>query len=327
MRSKTGILAVASATALLLAACSPTSESATPTETETMAGPVICAPVPGDTLVVLADDLGLQTVDNIIPAVNAESADDAVIAALDTVSGALDTDTLIGLNKRTDIDFETSADVAADFVETAGLSAPMTGEGSLVVGAFNFSESITVAEIYGIVLRDAGYDVEVRAVGNRETVYPALTGGELDIVPEYVGTLTEFVNKRVNGDDAAAVASGDLGATVSALTGLGDQVGLAFGAASAAQDQNAFAVTQAFADEYGVSTLSELSAACDIVESLGGPVECPERPFCQPGLEGTYGLEFGTFESLDVGGPLTKTALTNGDIAVGLVFSSDGSLG
>lgn len=327
MRSKTGILAVASAAALVLAACSPAEESASPTETETMAGPVVCAPVAGDTLVVLADDLNLQTVDNIIPAVNADAADEAVIAALDTVSAALTTETLIGLNKRTDIDFETSADVAADYVSSNGLAAPMSGEGSLVIGAFNFSESITIAEIFGIVLRDAGYDVEVRAVGNRETVYPALTGGELDVVPEYVGTLTEFINLRVNGDNAPALASGDLDATVEALTGLGDEVGLAFGEASAAQDQNAFAVTQAFADTYGVSTLSELAEACDVVESLGGPVECPERPFCQPGLEETYGLEFGTFEALDVGGPLTKTALTSGEIAVGLVFSSDGALG
>src|SRR5690606_26194023 len=119
------------------------------------------------------------------------------------------------------------------FVAAAGLAAPSTGSGSLVVGAFNFSESITIAEIYGIVLRDAGYDVEVRAIGNRETVYPALESGEIHVVPEYVGTLTEFINKKVNGDDAAALASGDLASTVTALTGLGAQVGVAFGAASA----------------------------------------------------------------------------------------------
>ena len=59
---------------------------------------------------------------------------------------------------------------------------------------------------------------------------------------------------------------------------------------------------------------------------LGGPGECPERPACQPGLEETYGLEIAEFVSLDAGGPLTKTALQQGRVAVGLVLSSDAVL-
>jgi osmoprotectant transport system substrate-binding protein len=59
---------------------------------------------------------------------------------------------------------------------------------------------------------------------------------------------------------------------------------------------------------------------------LGGPPECPQRPFCQPGLEKTYGMKFGRFASLDAGGPQTKTALTGGTATIGLVFSSDGAL-
>ena len=50
----------------------------------------------------------------------------------------------------------------------------------------------------------------------------------------------------------------------------------------------------------------------------------PERPFCEPGLETTYGIKFSAFTSLDAGGPLTKKALQQGKIQVGLVFSSDG---
>ena len=56
--------------------------------------------------------------------------------------------------------------------------------------------------------------------------------------------------------------------------------------------------------------------------TLGGPPECPERPFCIPGLKETYGVEFGEFLPLDVGGPLTVEALRNGDIDVGLLFST-----
>jgi osmoprotectant transport system substrate-binding protein len=56
---------------------------------------------------------------------------------------------------------------------------------------------------------------------------------------------------------------------------------------------------------------------------LGGPPECPERPFCLLGLEETYGLAFEEFVPLDAGGPLTVEALTSGQIDVGLLFTSD----
>jgi glycine betaine/choline ABC-type transport system substrate-binding protein len=56
--------------------------------------------------------------------------------------------------------------------------------------------------------------------------------------------------------------------------------------------------------------------------TLGGPPECPERPFCIPGLEEVYGVEFGDFKPLDVGGPLTVEALEGGQIDVALLFST-----
>ena len=60
--------------------------------------------------------------------------------------------------------------------------------------------------------------------------------------------------------------------------------------------------------------------------TLGGPPECPERPFCIPGLKKTYGIEFGSFEELDVGGPLTVKALAGGQIDVGLLFSTSSAI-
>ncbi len=59
---------------------------------------------------------------------------------------------------------------------------------------------------------------------------------------------------------------------------------------------------------------------------LGGPPECPERPFCLLGLQETYGLEFAEFVPLDAGGPLTVQALTGGNIDVGLLFTSDAAI-
>lgn len=320
------IIGLGTLVVLTLTACGEAGSSGTtpspsaPTGSATLAA---CAPVADDSLVVLADDKLLQTVDNIIPAINADAAQPAMIAALDAVSAVLDTPTLVDLNKQVDIDRSTSSEVAATFVASADLSLTDTsGSGKVVVGAANFSENATLAEIYAEVLRAAGYDASVRTIGNRETYLPALQSGELTLAPEYVGTLTEFLNKKVNGADAPAVASGDLDATTAALAGLGEEVGLVFGAPAAAADQNAFAVTTAFAEQNGVSTLSELAATCGGI-ILGGPPECPERPFCQPGLVETYGLDVSEFTSLDAGGPLTKTALQKGEISLGLVFSSD----
>jgi osmoprotectant transport system substrate-binding protein len=56
---------------------------------------------------------------------------------------------------------------------------------------------------------------------------------------------------------------------------------------------------------------------------LGGPPECPQRPFCLLGLQKTYGLEFKAFVPLDTAGPLTIQALTSGQVQVGMLLTSD----
>lgn len=56
---------------------------------------------------------------------------------------------------------------------------------------------------------------------------------------------------------------------------------------------------------------------------LGGPPECPERPFCALGLMDVYGIEFKEFKPLDAGGPITVEAVKGGDVDVGLLFTSD----
>jgi osmoprotectant transport system substrate-binding protein len=59
---------------------------------------------------------------------------------------------------------------------------------------------------------------------------------------------------------------------------------------------------------------------------LGGPPECPKRPFCVPGLKDTYGLEFKRFIPLDVGGPLSLSAVKTGLVDVSVLFTSDPSI-
>jgi osmoprotectant transport system substrate-binding protein len=277
---------------------------------------------------VLEDSKKLQTADNVIPAVNAKAVTPQLIAALDKVADALDTEKLIALNRQVDVERKTSKVAAEEFVAETKLDQGLDkGSGAIVVGAANFGENQTLANIYSLVLKGAGFSATVKTIGNRELYLPSLEKGELSVVPEYAGTLTEFLNKKVNGPTAEPKASSDLEKTVTELTTLGDKSGLKFGKPSDAADQNAFAVTKKLAEDKDLKTLEDFAAKCSGADTvLGGPVECKERPFCQPGLEETYGIEFGTFTPFDSGGPLTKTALKQGKATIGLVLSSDGSL-
>jgi len=291
------------------------------------AGTAECKPVSGQQLVVLTDDKKLQTVDNVTPAINSKAAKPALLAALDKVSSVLTTDDLVTLNRQVSAERKTSPNVAKAYVQQKGLTTGLSGgSGSITVGAANFAENQTVAEIYAAVLRAAGFNAKTQTIGAREVYLPALEKGAIQVVPEYVGTLTEFLNKAKNGSNAKPLASSDLDKTVAAVTPLAKAVGITLGKPAAAADQNAFAVTKTFADQHKVKTLSDLAATCGNGLVLGGPPECPSRPFCEAGLKSTYGLKFSSFIALDAGGPLTQTALKTGKVSLGLVFSSDGGL-
>src|SRR3954466_7854661 len=56
---------------------------------------------------------------------------------------------------------------------------------------------------------------------------------------------------------------------------------------------------------------------------MGGPPECPTRPYCEPGVKSTYGVKVASFKKLDQGGPLTVKAIKDKTIDFGLVFTSD----
>jgi osmoprotectant transport system substrate-binding protein len=331
MRTRTRFIAPLALAVLVTAACGESGSSGTGGSAdgeETQASGETCAPVPGDQLVVLEDDKDLQNADNVIPAVHAPTAEAqaALLPALNAVSAVLTTEDLVNMNAAVDVERQSAEDVAAAWVEESGVTAGLEqGSGAIAVGGAGFTESIVLANVYANVLTAAGFDASVREVGSRELYLAALQEGtEIQVFPEYLATVTEFLE----GDEANQVASGDVDATLEALQPLAQEAGLAFGEPADAVDQNAFAVTQDFADQLGVTTLSELAEACgDGSLILGGPAECPERPFCQPGLEETYGLQFASFQEYgDTGGPLTKAAIQQGEVSMGLVFSSDGAL-
>jgi osmoprotectant transport system substrate-binding protein len=187
----------------------------------------------------------------------------------------------------------------------------------LTVGSFDFAESRLLAEIYSQALEANGFRVD-RAfdLGSREFVIPALDAGLIDFVPEYAGTALQFASLGVTTPKAT------VGATRDALAGALRPRGLAVLEPAPAQNVNALVVTKETAQRYALHTVSDLEGfAPQFV--LGGPPECPTRPFCLLGLEETYGLSFKEFVPLDAGGPLTLSALEHGVIDVAVLFSTD----
>ena len=194
-------------------------------------------------------------------------------------------------------------------------------KGTITVAGFNFPESSILAELYGQELAHGGYTVNYKLLlGTREVISPAIQSGQIDLYPGYAATDLEFYNK------GAGEASGDPVATTAKLNTHLQPLGLVALDPSAAVDQNAFAVTKATQAKYNLTKLSDLAPIGNQLVLGAGP-ECPTRPFCQPGLEKTYGIHFKAFTPLDTDGPLTRAAFKNGSIQVGLVFSSDADLG
>jgi len=205
--------------------------------------------------VLLEDDKGLQTAENITPVVNHNVHDGTVENLLNQVSSALTTENVTELNGRVEIDGDKPADVAADFLESEGISGDgESGSGNITVGAVAFAENQIVAEMYAHVLEQAGYSVKRQLdLGSREILQPALESGEIDIAPEYLGSLLLFL-------DPNADASGDPQNNHDLLLPMLDQRAIGLLEYSEANDTNAFVVTQETADEHNLQSVSDLAA-------------------------------------------------------------------
>jgi osmoprotectant transport system substrate-binding protein len=189
----------------------------------------------------------------------------------------------------------------------------------VVIGAQDFGESAILAEIYSQALANAGYATRIQSLGGyRDIEMGAFERGEINFAPEYVASLLEFLNNK------AGEATGDLTATYALLQTQLGAIGLEALSAAPGVDTNAFVVTRATAERYNLRTLDDLAAVASELR-LGGPADCETNPFCIPGLRTTYNVDLsGRFVALDTG--VVATALTNGEIDVAVLFSTDGRI-
>ncbi len=198
------------------------------------------------------------------------------------------------------------------FVGTLLLAAvPASAEAArpITVASKNFPESYILAEAMAQLLEREGFAV-VRKLGLGGTLicYQALVNGEIDVYPEYTGTIAEAILK-LSRADAAEMGAALRDAGIESLPALGFN------------NTYALAAPSQLAAERGLARISDLEHHGDL--RLTFSHEFLERGDGWPGLSRTYGLDLGV-TGIEHG--LAYQAIAEGSIDVTDVYSTDGEL-
>jgi osmoprotectant transport system substrate-binding protein len=181
--------------------------------------------------------------------------------------------------------------------------------------------------MYAQALTKAGFEVRTEyAAGSRAAYLPALRRGEIDVVPDYLAPVTDYLRAAAPARGRPAAATGDVEHTARVLDGLLAGTRLGVTRPSGATDQTAFAVPKTLADDQKLTTISDLSRLNGQLV-LGGPTGCVADLHCLAGLQDRYGLRFRDVAELgEVSSKPIFEALRDGDVDVGAVRSSAGGI-
>ncbi|MDQ3450846.1 MAG: ABC transporter substrate-binding protein, partial [Actinomycetota bacterium] len=182
-----------------------------------------------------------------------------------------------------------------------------------------------MAAMYELALEDAGYDVTPKLVETRDIYLAQMSDGAVDVVPEYVAGIADYLNTEQNGPDAEPITSNDPQESLQALEPLAEKAGITMLEPSEATDQNAFFVTEDFAAENDLTTLSDLAALGDPIKLAAAP-DCVGRDDCEKGLEQVYGLDISEVVPLGFATAQTKDAVIEGEVELGQTGTTDGTL-
>jgi osmoprotectant transport system substrate-binding protein len=197
-------------------------------------------------------------------------------------------------------------------------------KGSVNLLSQDFTEAAIVTNMYKLLLEDAGYTVDMKLVGTRD-IYMRLLPDDVDVVPEYVGGVADYLNTEANGAEAEPITTSDPEETLEKVQPLAEEKGVTLLEPAEASDQNAFFVTQEFADANSLTTLSDLAALGEPVV-LAAAEDCGSRPDCGAGLRDTYGIEISKVLGLGFASPQTYESVLSGESQLGLTSTTDGSL-
>jgi len=195
-------------------------------------------------------------------------------------------------------------------------------QGPVSISGQDFPEAALVAAMYEQLLTDAGYEPDVKLVSARDGYMPTFPE-TIDVVPEYVGGIVNFLNARENGDNAKPFEAGDGEALAADGADLLDAAGITLLDISEATDTNAFFVTQEYSDANGVTKLSDLEGES---VTLAAAEDCEGRLDCEGGLSDQYGIDVTEILPLGYASDATYQAVLDGEAELGETSTTDGSL-
>ncbi|KQT93590.1 hypothetical protein ASG49_00875 [Marmoricola sp. Leaf446] len=202
---------------------------------------------------------------------------------------------------------------------------------SVTLVAQSTTEGDVLTALYGLLLEQAGYRVEVAGPAPREDYLEALSEGRAQLAPDYVSALAETLRGEgtagtaPGAGPAAAVPAPAPDVALDELEALAREVGLAPLQPARAEDVRSFAVTRAFAEEHRLRTLSDLARSGQRV-ALAADTECATRADCAPGLREIYGIRLRRTVPVGIDGGDTLGQLRGGAVQLAQVASTDGRL-
>ncbi len=218
--------------------------------------------------------------------------------------------------------FLATACAGDDLAEPEGTPETSEGGGEVSISGQAFPEAELVAAMYAQLLEDAGYTVEVKLVDTRD-VYMQQFPGQIDVVPEYVGGIVDFLNVTENGADAESLTTTDAAESISNAQGLLEGQGITLLEPSEATDTNAFFVTQEYSEANDVTKLSDLEGE---TVTLAAHPDCEGRADCEGGLTDVYGIDIEEVLPLGFASPQTYQSVLDDESQLGLTSTTDGTL-
>jgi osmoprotectant transport system substrate-binding protein len=215
-----------------------------------------------------------------------------------------------------------SSSTAADSGPSGGTSPSSGGGGVVTISGQNFTEAEIVADLYAGVLKNAGYDPQVKLVGTRD-IYMKVFPKSIDVVPEYVGGILEYLNTTANGANATPITTSDAAGSIQAGQPLLKKAGITLLTPSAATDSNAFFVTKKYAEDNNVSTLSDMRGKSVV---LAAAPDCKGRLDCEGGLSKKYGIKITKILPLGYASPQTYKSVLSGESQLGETSTTDATL-
>lgn len=197
---------------------------------------------------------------------------------------------------------------------STGASAGSADAKTLVIGSTGSSESQLIGYIYGGALAEKGYTVSYKTgIGERSALISSLKTGSLSLVPEYAGSLLNFLDTSATAKSSSAVKSAlD---TQLATAGL-----VAYDFAPAA-DADSVTVTKAYASKHNLSSISDLKGVGNI--TMAANANFATRPDGLKALKSLYGLSNISIKAInDYAGPTTLKALVDGTVQAADIYTS-----